>query len=618
MQKQSYLVLLKRVGMSFLFLSLTRLIFALYNHSYYDGYAFGDLFSAFVHGFRMDLAVTLIASLPFIIHFLIPLPFFWWPLFGKILFVVMNVAFLAVNIINWEFFHFIGKKMTFDLFAMGGDVQDQLWQLSYHYWYITLMIGLTAWLLWRYYPKEGTRTLMHSLSKKVVIPLHLLIFIITAIGIRGGVQIRSISAKDAFVHGDYKLGVLSLNASYGFLRSIAQKPIIAKKFFKSDDKAIETLLMSRPENHNLLNHRGHNIVLIIMESFCTEYLELGLMPYFDELKDKGLYLKNHFSNGKRSMDALPSLIAGIPTIIRPPIYKSIFQSNAYWALPYYLRKEGYTNWFFHGGKHGTMGFAAYTNSIGFDRYFSMEDYPGGDYDGAWGIWDHSYFNYMLNQLDQIKEPFFSSFFSLSAHQPFDLPEGMEGQFTGGKLPIHKTIQYSDYALKQFMEKASTKPWFKNTLFIITADHTHELITKKFNNRLGWYRVPMVLYHPEIDLKPYNTERVTQHVDIFPTVLDFLGIEPKQRLLFGRSLLAENSGRFVVRRGDYFIFTDGKQMIDFNNFRHSYQFYELKDGVHSFEKIDSTLGSKELLRELKAIVQYGHNGLIKNKLYLSTK
>jgi phosphoglycerol transferase MdoB-like AlkP superfamily enzyme len=520
-------------------------------------------------------------------------------------------------IVNWEFFHFIGKKMTWDIFTMGEDVNDQLFQISYNYWYLTLTILFTCLILWKCYPKERKRTLMTSLSWGKIIPINISIFILVAIGIRGGLQIRSLSPKDAFSGGDYKLGVLSLNTAYGFVRSIGEKGESRKKFFKSDQEAISKIQQIRPLLSNKLNHKKMNIMVVIMESFALEYIDYAnKAPFFTSMKDKGVYFPYHFSNGKRSMDAIPSLVAGLPSIIGPPIYKSVYQSNSFYALPQILDDHGYTSWFFHGGKRGTMGFAAYTKSIGFDRYFSMDDYPTmDDFDGHWGIWDDKYFPYVADELDNIQKPFFAGLFSLSSHQPFGVPEEFEERFVEGSMGIHRTIEYADFALQNFFETAKTKEWYENTLFIVTADHTHWMETKKYDNQLGWYRVPMLFYHPKMDLSGLQNNKVTQHADIMKTILDFLGIEDEKKLLFGRSLLTESQGRAIVRRGSYFNYIQKDQFVEFNPYNGKFQFYRVENEMFNFEKVPASQGDKTLLEELKALIQYGHNGLRKNKLYI---
>src|SRR5690606_2835861 len=118
-----------------------------------------------------------------------------------------------------------------------------------------------------------------------------------------------------------------------------------------------------------------------------------------------------------------------------------------------------------------------------------------------------YFSYFADELNQMKKPFLATLFSLTSHHPYKVPNEFIDKFDKGSLAIHQTIGYTDFSLKQFFEKASTFDWFDNTLFIITADHTQKLTTQKFQNVVGNYRIPIYFYHPKVNLKKYNDQKI---------------------------------------------------------------------------------------------------------------
>ena len=127
----------------------------------------------------------------------------------------------------------------------------------------------------------------------------------------------------------------------------------------------------------------------------------------------------------------------------------------------------------------------------------MEDYPDEkkDYDGNWGIYDEHYLQYFAQKLNSFKQPFFSSLFTLSSHHPYSIPIDYKGVFDQGNLNVHETIGYTDMALEKFFLKVKNESWFKNTIFIITADHPAQsefLFYKKDNGR---YKVPLAFYVP---------------------------------------------------------------------------------------------------------------------------
>lgn len=505
--------------------------------------------------------------------------------------------------------------MTFDIFGMTTDIQGQLFQLTLNYWYLSAPIIINIFLLWKFYPRRRIEVLMEKpLKWYKVLGIGFAIFVATAIGIRGGLQLRSISPKEAFIHEHYELGNLSLNAAYSMVRSIGKKGIPKETYFKTDHEAKKYIEESRGfESQFKSGNSKQNVVVIIIESFSQEYIDKGYAPFFSELAKSGLYFPHNLANGRRSLEALPSIMTSFPSIVGKPLYQTQYQSNKYYALPKILKQNGYQTGFFHGGKRGTMDFDAYCFSIGFDKYYALEDYPNQDhYDGHWGIYDHHYLDYFIDSLESYKEPFFTGVFTLSSHQPYSIPKEFQNKFNKGSLDIHESIGYVDEALKLFFEKAKNKKWFKNTLFVITADHTQKLETNEFNSNVGRYRVPLLFYHPQIKLKSYEQRRITQHADIMPSVLDFLGIKSDKNLLFGSSVFSNGQGRVInYLSGSYFFLKDDF-MLRFD--RNNAALFRLDDNLLNPKAIDDQQVKHHMLKELKAYIQYTNNGLKLNNIY----
>jgi len=196
-----------------------------------------------------------------------------------------------------------------------------------------------------------------------------------------------------------------------------------------------------------------------MESLGSEYTALAkdkqsLTPFLDSLADKSTQFVNAYANGKTSIKGIPAIVAGIPTLFDGSFTYSAYNANSFESIGSLLKKKGYSTSFYHGGNNGTMGFDVFAKAAGFDRYYGRNEYPNPvDYDGHWGIFDESFFQFFKAQLDQEKKPFATCFFSLSSHHPYTLPEKHKGRFKGNSLAIGASIQYADYALVQFFETA---------------------------------------------------------------------------------------------------------------------------------------------------------------------
>jgi uncharacterized sulfatase len=309
------------------------------------------------------------------------------------------------------------------------------------------------------------------------------------------------------------------------------------------------------------------------------------------------------------MDAVPAILSGIPHLMDEQIISSIYHSNKISGLSEILKSEGYQTGFFHGGINGTMGFDIFTKKTGWEYYGLnefMSSHPNASNfkDGAWGIYDEAFFNYFCNSLTTFKQPFIGAVFTLSSHPPYIIPANMKGKFTKGTLPIHESIGYTDYALKQFFAQASQEAWFDNTLFIITADHTQENSDPSYNNLAGYYKIPLILYHPTINLQAIDNQKVTQQIDIPATVCDLLGFNQINTTPFGNSIYSvQPQGAITYTNNGYFWF-DNKTTLELRN-------EDILVSEHNGNSLQVQTVDSLNAQKLKAFAQYFNNGLIDN-------
>jgi phosphoglycerol transferase MdoB-like AlkP superfamily enzyme len=208
----------------------------------------------------------------------------------------------------------------------------------------------------------------------------------------------------------------------------------------------------------------------------------------------------------------------------------------------------------------------------------------------------------------------SSFFSVSSHHPFKVPEEYEDTFKGGPLPIHKCVEYTDYSLHEFFKKISTMPWYENTLFVITADHTSSNIQfPEYRTAWGFYSVPVIFYRPDHSLQGRKQE-IIQQIDIMPSVLGYLNYE-KPYVAFGRDIFKEDKKPFAFNykdevyqlfMNDYLLMFDGTRSIGLYNFK--------EDKLVERNLMDA---KEEIVKEMepvvKAIIQQYNNRLIEDRL-----
>lgn len=555
---------------------------------------------SFLLGIRFDIAaIVLVNAVPILLSFINTFNQKFLS-FERVLFIFLNTAAFITAVDDYELFLYLGKRLSFDFFLIAEDILAQLPQIILNYWYLPLSAILFG--VGYYFFDKRYFTLKKKKSSWFSYVSGVLLLGVSFIGIRGGLQHKSINVQSAFLQGKNELGHLVLNTPYHFLRTLKNKPMQSLRYFSNDDEAKNVILNERDLRQGIQGHANANVVLIILESFASEYMDAGYTPFLNELKEKSLFFSRHLANGRRSVEALPSLLCGLPSLIAEPISKSIFQGNKFNCFPRILKDAGYTNYFFHAGARGTMGFESYTLANGFHRYFSREDYGDQDYDGTWGIFDLPYLQYVADEIDKMPTPFVAGIFTLSSHQPYAIPDEFNGKFPKGTLEIHESIGYVDHALRMFFEKIKNAPWFSNTLFIITSDHSQKLETSKYMNMVGRYRVPLIIFGPGI--VSGESKRVTQHADIPASILDYVEVPG--------DMPATSVSVFNSDQGVALNYADGSTYFLVQNER----IYTLEQ-VFSYNWETGEAGAPEENPGflLKAYLQYFMNGLINNNLSL---
>jgi len=364
-----------------------------------------------------------------------------------------------------------------------------------------------------------------------------------------------------------------------------------------------------------------NVFVIALESFSKEYIgalngkSKGYTPFLDSLISESLTFTNAFSNGKTSIEGIPAIVSSIPTWMNEPFITSPYGSNQMNSLANLLKQQGYYSAFFHGGTDGTMGFDAFTNLAGYDDYFGRKEYNNEkDYDGNWGIWDEEFLQYTANTINKKQQPFFATVFTLTSHHPFRVPDKYKNKFKEGPLPIEKSISYTDFALRKFFESAKKMPWFNNTLFVLSADHTGISDDAYYTNDIGNYSIPIIYYMPNSQLKGFDST-ITQQIDIMPSVLDFMNY-PSPYFAFGNSVFDKHKQHFALTfRSDLFHLIENNYILQFDGDKATDLYHYttdslLKDNLYNKEpEVSASMENK-----IKAIIQTYQQSLINNKMH----
>lgn len=629
------------VAVTVVFYLIARIEFLLWNWNLFQSKPVVDILWSFVVGLRFDTAAALSLTAPILLLTFVPWPQNWnkhWSVLTWGIFCLLQVPFLILNLVDVEFINFVGRRFSYDSLFVVNEIPGKMWNFISSYWFLFLINSLLVMLFIAVTKKVMNKVTADTVAwpgaNKGSIRLWLMhvfvcfiALIVAVVGIRGGLQKKPISFVNAHIFQAPLLNNLVLNSTFTFIRSYGAQSLLKEKFFADKKEMLRYLngVHSKSALEGKRPQNSQNVMIIVLEGFGEEFIGpvngKSLTPFLDSLMAKSLVFKNAYANGRRSIEGIGAIMAGVPAMMNEPFISSHFTSNYFVGLGSLLSPLGYNTSFFHGGQNGTMYFDSFMKSAGVESYFGAKEYGNpADDDGVWGIWDEPFLQWMIGKLDEVPEPFMTSIFTLSSHQPFRIPEKYKDMFPEGPVEITKTISYTDMALQKFFAEAEKKPWFKNTLFVVTADHTSQHYRPEWENEAGSYRIPLFLYHANFEFPQVDTEKVVQQVDVLPTIADFLNIPVKDKNFLVSSVFEDGDkvavnfidGRYILFAKDYFMrWTPGHGEPQMFAIADRAGLTELTHGLLTPEQ---SVRRQELTQKLKAAIQYYNEGMWDNKLY----
>jgi len=578
-------VLFYRIFLAFVFYQFARLLFWIFNKDLIKIDSISEYLRLAYHGTAFDTTAILYVNALFILASLLPLllntskgyqTFLFW------LYFITNGIAYSLNFGDFIYYKFSQARLTMAAMSVAQNesnlVKVFLISVLEHPFVIIWFVALMALWIFLYQrikilPRKAQVKWIYFVS--TIITLSLVATLVVG-GIRGDFKhsTRPINLVDANRHVKNPLQAnVVLNSVFSFFRTLTTNNF--KEVHFVDDAFIEKHIRPYKFYPREAPAEKPNVVIFILESFSKEYsgafnknnkIEnfVSYTPFLDSLAQHSLIATNAYANGRQSIHGMSSVLAGIPAL-KDAFTGSPYANQKIQSIVSVSNEMGYDTSFFHGAPNGSMGFLGFGNILGFKNYYGKNEYNNDAYfDGIWGIWDEPFFQYFANTISAKKSPFMATMFSVSSHHPFKVPAKYEGKFPKGTLEIHAPIGYTDYALKRFFETAKTKPWFRNTIFVVVADHTNQVAYPEYEKAMNRAAVPILFYspNPEYNLHGEITEPA-QQMDIYPTLADLMGYNKKIRS-WGRSLVsAKKDEHFIVTSTGIEQFIIGNYIYLFN-------------------------------------------------------
>ena len=615
---------------------IARVAYLLENYSFFkQGLDWQGIVTAFQGGVVFDSSAIMYTLALYILLMLLPLHCKENGTYHKVckwIFIVINTLALAMNLMDAVYFQYTSRRTTSTVlneFSHENNLAGIIGVEFMHHWYLVLLAVVLVWLMWKLYVTPRLTTgKARSWRYYLAMTLCLVAMVpVVVAGMRGGAltrDVRPITVSNANQYVDRPIdAALVLNTPFSLYRTVGKNVFVVPDYFDSEEEleAVFTPVHTPPTSRLSTPTTQKNVVVLIVESFGREYIGAlnkdlehgrykGYTPCIDSIIGLSTTFKYSYCNGRKSIDGMPSILSSIPMFVEP-FFLTPASMNHVSGIASLLAGKGYETAFFHGAQRGSMGFMAFARSTGFQNYYGREDYDddprfGGDddFDGLWAIWDEPFLQYYCAKMSEMKEPFMTAVFTASSHHPYEIPEKYKEVYPEEGIVMHKCIRYTDMALGRFFREASRQPWFQNTIFVLTSDHTNQSDHDYYQTDLGGFCSPIVIYEPSDTTRTPGQmqDKVAQQIDIMPTLMGMLHYD-KPFFSFGIDLFntpPDSTWAVNYLNGIYQYVKHG-HVLQFDGIQ-TRAVYALTDSLMQHNLKGQLPQQGQMEREVKAIIQ----------------
>lgn len=561
---QTSLFFLLKVHLSaLLILTILRLILYFSSQDLEDATNYVELSQSFFIGVQFDnVILSYIIALPVLVLSILALCNYYHKNVSTFLWYYLSISYILVFLISSfdipyfkygfthldaSVFHWIINFPSDTLKMMFQDKKNIIALL----FFIVLCYFFTRWI--KYNTDKLSFHLIYDVEKTKYIPttvIVILLYALSFIGIRGTLAKYPIRISNAFFSTNAYYNKLALNPTFYLLKSfkvLKDKEVLSNVIDVNRAIALVknelnvnldegTSLGRLYKNDSVLNKP--NVVIVLMESMSSECLKMEsngkpLTPYLNELISKSYYFDNCYSVGTHTNNGIVASLCGFPAVFNRPSIPPTPES--FYGLPSILKEQGYNNVCFLTSNPNYDDMNGFLMSNSFNKVFSQFDYPHDKIVNTFGVQDDFLFSYGVEQLSKELQPFFAFFLTVSNHEPFVVPNAFKNVSNDERECL---VSFADHSIAEFMEAAEKQDWFHNTIFIFLGDHGHLYGDQPHEMPLSFNHIPLIIYSPLFKDAPKVFSQLASQVDLYPTLLDILGIS-FTNTSFGIDLFSES-------------------------------------------------------------------------------
>jgi len=441
---------------------------------------------------------------------------------------------------------------------------------------------------------------------------------------------RPVNASNAIFSTDHLTNSLGLNSFYTVafaLYSIKNESNTEKMYgkmnyaeaisrvkkymdVKPNEYTDDSIPLLHIQKTNKVINRPYNIVIILEESLGAEYVGslggLPLTPEFDKLTNEGTLFTNLFSTGTRSVRGIEAVVTGFLPSPSESVVKLNNSQTDFYTIASLLKQKGYDTSFIYGGMANFDNMGSFFNGNGFDKIIDEDDFDPNKsaFHGTWGWSDEDVMTKANNYFKSLgNKPFVSLVFSSSNHEPFEYPEGRITPYDKQKNTVNNAMKYADYSIGQFFKQAKKEKYYKNTIFLVIADHN----TRTYGKHLvpiHKFHIPALIIGPGVP-KGGKYNKLCSQIDIQPTVLSRIGMDTETPMS-GRNLfdLSDSfQGRAMMQFNDINAFRVGNEVVIMQPNKKPLQFHVENDSIFTPKKLNEDLAKDALAHVITPFYLY---------------
>ncbi|HEX8377727.1 MAG TPA: LTA synthase family protein [Pedobacter sp.] len=593
-----------------LFFFLERLIFLLSFSNKLQSISLLETTKSFIVGLWMDASMAAyISVLPLLVTLIV---WFFPPIkipatVLKWYTLILVVAFLIICIFNFNIYREWGSKINFKALDYGFNSPNEAIASGASSPVLASLVTLAALILISFWLSKkiicyNRLKSVHILAKSAV---SIIVIGLTFLAIRGGRQLSPMNESMAYYSNKPILNHAAINTEWGLMRDILNNRSNKNPYnyySKKEASEIKNELFKQPKTPStqIVTAARPNVVVIILESFTADVVESlggdkGVAPQMERLAAEGVLFENIYASGDRTDKGIVAVLNAFPSQAIRSIMKVNNKQDKLPSFSDTFSKAGYHTAFFYGGETEFFNMKSYLLSHHYDKIIQKKDFDKRHMNSKWGAYDDLVYQKLLSESSQTKQPFFASLLTLTNHEPFEVPGKPRFAGAGIENKFRSTAYFADSCLGSFINNARRTSWYKNTLFVVVADHGHRLPRNESDIfHPDRFRIPL-LFFGEVIRPDYRGKRISKigsQTDIIATVLTQLKI-PAQEFRWSRDLLNPGTPEFAFFDWDNgFGVVNQTQIISFDNTG--------KQVI--FKKTDLSPGDDNLLRWGKAYMQ----------------